>query len=65
MFHVWQMTGGEPAGWGPVKDPFVLPVPATHEIEAEESDGRESDEEKTGEAGPDEEESTEEDQAGQ
>jgi len=27
MFHVWRMTGGEAGGWGPVQDPFVLPVP--------------------------------------
>ena len=27
MYHVWQMTGGEAGGWGPVQEPFVLPVP--------------------------------------
>jgi CDP-diacylglycerol--glycerol-3-phosphate 3-phosphatidyltransferase len=27
MYYVWQMTGGEAGGWGPVKEPFVLPVP--------------------------------------
>jgi CDP-diacylglycerol--glycerol-3-phosphate 3-phosphatidyltransferase len=27
MIHVWQMTGGESGGWGPVKEPFVLPIP--------------------------------------
>ena len=37
MVHVWRMTGGELGGWGPVKDPFVLPVPADpEEQEAEE-----------------------------
>ena len=24
VYHVWRMTGGEPGGWGPVKEPFVL-----------------------------------------
>jgi CDP-diacylglycerol--glycerol-3-phosphate 3-phosphatidyltransferase len=28
MYHVWQMTGGEDGGWGPVEEPFVLPIPA-------------------------------------
>ncbi len=23
VFHVWRMTGGEPGGWGPVREPFV------------------------------------------
>jgi hypothetical protein len=37
MYHVWRITGGETGGWGPVKDPFVLPVPADpEEQEAEE-----------------------------
>ena len=27
MIHVWKMTGGEAGGWGPVKEPFVLPQP--------------------------------------
>ncbi len=27
MYHVWQMTGGEAGGWGPVQEPFVLSVP--------------------------------------
>ena len=33
MYHVWRMTGGEAGGWGPVKDPFVLPIPATGDDE--------------------------------
>ncbi len=37
MYHVWKMTGGEAGGWGPVKDPFVLPVPAAPEVEEEDS----------------------------
>ncbi|MGD9047069.1 MAG: CDP-alcohol phosphatidyltransferase family protein [Anaerolineae bacterium] len=37
MYHVWKMTGGEAGGWGPVKDPFVLPIPAAPEAEEEES----------------------------
>ena len=28
MYHVWKMTGGEDGGWGPVQEPFVLPIPA-------------------------------------
>jgi CDP-diacylglycerol--glycerol-3-phosphate 3-phosphatidyltransferase len=36
MYHVWRMTGGEAGGWGPVKDPFVLPVPPAQEAEEEE-----------------------------
>lgn len=24
VLHVWRMTGGEPGGWGPVREPFVL-----------------------------------------
>ena len=37
MVHVWRITGGELGGWGSVKDPFVLPVPADpEEQEAEE-----------------------------
>lgn len=31
MYHVWRMTGGEAGGWGPVQEPFVLPVPKTDE----------------------------------
>ena len=37
MVHVWQMTGGEAGGWGPVKQPFVLPIPIS-EASAEDSD---------------------------
>jgi CDP-diacylglycerol--glycerol-3-phosphate 3-phosphatidyltransferase len=36
MYHVWRMTGGEAGGWGPVKDPFVLPVPPAQQTEEEE-----------------------------
>ena len=41
MYHVWKMTGGEDGGWGPAKEPFVLPLPAespkqsTEEAEAD------------------------------
>ncbi len=35
MFHVWQMTGGESGGWGPVKEPFVLPIPVADPESAE------------------------------
>jgi CDP-diacylglycerol--glycerol-3-phosphate 3-phosphatidyltransferase len=27
MFHVWQVTGGEKAGWAPPQQPFVVPEP--------------------------------------
>jgi CDP-diacylglycerol--glycerol-3-phosphate 3-phosphatidyltransferase len=37
MYHVWRMTGGEAAGWGPVQDPFLLPVPATELSETEDA----------------------------
>ena len=37
MYHVWKITGGETGGWGPVKEPFVLPIPAAPEAEEEES----------------------------
>jgi CDP-diacylglycerol--glycerol-3-phosphate 3-phosphatidyltransferase len=36
MYHVWKMTGGEAGGWGPVKEPFVLPIPPAPEAEEEE-----------------------------
>ena len=39
MFHVWRTTGGESGGWGPVKEPFVLPYPAVQETEQDEEDG--------------------------
>lgn len=35
MYHVWKITGGEAGGWGPVKEPFVLPVSAAPEAEEE------------------------------
>lgn len=39
MFHVWRVTGGESGGWGPVKEPFVLPYPAVQETKQEEEGG--------------------------
>jgi hypothetical protein len=39
MVHVWRMTGGEAGGWGPVKDPFVLPYPTVEETEQGEESG--------------------------
>jgi CDP-diacylglycerol--glycerol-3-phosphate 3-phosphatidyltransferase len=41
MYHVWRMTGGEAGGWGPVKEPFVLPIPAAqaYDEEGEEAPG--------------------------
>ena len=39
MVHVWRMTGGESGGWGPVKEPFVLPYPSVQEdLQSEESE---------------------------
>jgi CDP-diacylglycerol--glycerol-3-phosphate 3-phosphatidyltransferase len=39
MVHVWRMTGGEDGGWGPPKEPFVMPFPATEVVqEGEDSD---------------------------
>ena len=38
MVHVWQMTGGGDGGWGPVKQPFVLPIPEA-EKDSESLDG--------------------------
>jgi CDP-diacylglycerol--glycerol-3-phosphate 3-phosphatidyltransferase len=35
MYHVWKITGGEAGGWGPVKEPFVLPIPSAPEAEEE------------------------------
>jgi CDP-diacylglycerol--glycerol-3-phosphate 3-phosphatidyltransferase len=35
MVNVWQMTGGEAGGWGPVKQPFVLPIPEAEKREEE------------------------------
>ena len=39
MYHVWRMTGGESGGWGPVKEPFVLPYPPVQEPEQDEEGG--------------------------
>lgn len=41
MYHVWRMTGGEAGGWGPVKEPFVLPIPPApaHKDGGEEAPG--------------------------
>jgi hypothetical protein len=37
MVQVWRLTGGESGGWGPVKDPFVLPYsPGPEEQRSEE-----------------------------
>lgn len=36
MYHVWRMTGGEDGGWGPPKEPFVMPVPATQVVQENE-----------------------------
>lgn len=33
MVHVWQMTGGEKGGWGPVKQPFSPPVPPAQQTQ--------------------------------
>jgi hypothetical protein len=41
MIHVWKMTGGEAGGWGPVKQPFVLPIPETEEVSEEPDEGDE------------------------
>jgi CDP-diacylglycerol--glycerol-3-phosphate 3-phosphatidyltransferase len=38
MYYVWEMTGGEAGGWGPVQAPYspgVSPVPPAKEEEAE------------------------------
>lgn len=39
MYHVWRVTGGESGGWGPVKEPFVLPYPPVQETEQAEEGG--------------------------
>jgi CDP-diacylglycerol--glycerol-3-phosphate 3-phosphatidyltransferase len=39
MYHVWRMTGGESGGWGPVKEPFVLPYPPVQETKQDEEGG--------------------------
>jgi CDP-diacylglycerol--glycerol-3-phosphate 3-phosphatidyltransferase len=31
MYHVWRVTGGEQGGWGPVAEPFVMPIPSPPE----------------------------------
>ena len=31
MYHVWRVTGGEAGGWGPVNEPFIIPVPPIQE----------------------------------
>jgi CDP-diacylglycerol--glycerol-3-phosphate 3-phosphatidyltransferase len=33
MYQVWRITGGEAGGWGPVKEPFVLPVPPAQQVQ--------------------------------
>jgi CDP-diacylglycerol--glycerol-3-phosphate 3-phosphatidyltransferase len=39
VFHVWRMTGGEPGGWGPVKEPFVLAAAAPVSVPAQDEAG--------------------------
>jgi CDP-diacylglycerol--glycerol-3-phosphate 3-phosphatidyltransferase len=39
MFYVWRVTGGEAGGWGPVKEPFVLPYPPVQEPKEDEEPG--------------------------
>ncbi len=39
VYHVWRMTGGEPGGWGPVKEPFVLPVGRVATVPAPDNTG--------------------------
>jgi CDP-diacylglycerol--glycerol-3-phosphate 3-phosphatidyltransferase len=39
IHHVWRASGGEPAGWGPVKEPFVLPIPPEQKVPSEATDG--------------------------
>ena len=39
MYYVWRMTGGETGGWGPVKEPFVLPIPPTPQDQQSENVG--------------------------
>jgi CDP-diacylglycerol--glycerol-3-phosphate 3-phosphatidyltransferase len=36
IVHVRRMTGGEPGGWGPVKEPFSPPVPVVTSVEGDE-----------------------------
>jgi CDP-diacylglycerol--glycerol-3-phosphate 3-phosphatidyltransferase len=45
MYQVWQLTGGEAGGWGPVKEPFVLPIPATPDESQGEGSDRQDEEE--------------------
>jgi CDP-diacylglycerol--glycerol-3-phosphate 3-phosphatidyltransferase len=42
MIHVWQLTGGEDGGWGPAKEPFVLPIPVTQPAAENEEPGEDS-----------------------
>jgi CDP-diacylglycerol--glycerol-3-phosphate 3-phosphatidyltransferase len=39
MYHVWRATGGDKGGWGPVKEPFVLPGPPTLETQEDDDPG--------------------------
>jgi phosphatidylglycerophosphate synthase len=39
MFYVWQATGGEKGGWGPVKDAYTLPVPVVQESQESQDPG--------------------------
>lgn len=36
MYHVWKVSGGGPAGWEPVEDPYSPPVSVAPQVEEEE-----------------------------
>jgi hypothetical protein len=40
MYHVWQMTGGEPAGWAPPREPFVAPGLIVEGLQGESEAGK-------------------------
>jgi CDP-diacylglycerol--glycerol-3-phosphate 3-phosphatidyltransferase len=39
MYYVWRATGGDKGGWGPPKEPFILPVPPVSETQEGEDPG--------------------------
>jgi CDP-diacylglycerol--glycerol-3-phosphate 3-phosphatidyltransferase len=39
MYYVWRATGGDKGGWGPPKEPFVLPIPPVSETQEGEEPG--------------------------
>lgn len=39
MIHVWRTTGGEAGGWGPVKEPYAVPVPQSPQVRESEELG--------------------------